>query len=136
MKHPYLHDSICAGRLLDEYIKYGSLVVAYDFDNTVYDYHSKGHDYSEIVSIIRECAELGFYLIVFTAEENLEKVSSFLKANDIPYSSINENPPFFKSKSGKVYFNTLLDDRAGLKSAYDQLTKVIKTIHEKNIKPK
>ena len=76
MKHPYLSDTACVYRLLDEYKKYGSIVVAYDFDNTVFDYHGKDHDYSEVIKILQECSDLGFFMICFTAEEGLRKVNS------------------------------------------------------------
>lgn len=128
MKHPFLSDTSCVLRLVNEYRRYGKLVVAYDFDNTVYDYHSKGHDYSEVVELLREAAKLQMHLIVFTAEKDFTKVTSFLTLNDIPYDSINENPPFFKSDARKIYFNILLDDRAGLKSAFEQLTEVIEIL--------
>lgn len=132
MKHPYLSDNICIVRLIEEYEKYGSLVVAYDFDNCVYDYHLKGHDYSEVIALIRQAKEAGCYLIVFTASQDLPKVADFLYSNDIPYDKINENPPFYKSNSRKIYYNILLDDRAGLLSAYKQLKTVINHIKTKN----
>lgn len=127
-KNSYLNDQKALDRLLTEYKKYGSLTVAYDFDNTVYDYHNEGHDYSDVINLIRECKECGFYLIVFTGEENTNKVETFLNENDIPFDAINENPPFFKSTSRKIYSNILLDDRAGLYSAYWQLKNVINII--------
>lgn len=130
-QHPYLKDTSCIYRLVDEYKKYGSIVVAYDFDNTVYDYHSKGHDYVEVVRLLRAAEKAGCYLIVFTAEEDVAKIKKILSKQNIPYDSINENPPFFKGKSGKIYYNILLDDRAGLKSAYKQLKTAIKIIKDK-----
>lgn len=127
-KHPYLSDDRCITRLIAEYREHGSLVVAYDFDNTVYDYHNRGHDYSEVVELIRECRQLGLLLIVFTAESDVHKVSHWLTDRDIPFDLINENPPFFKSESRKIYWNVLLDDRAGLRSAFVQLTAVVEYI--------
>ena len=112
--HHYLSDKNCVDRLLEEYKKHGCLVVSYDLDNTVKDYHKKGHDYSEVIELIRECRKAGFYLIVFTAEEDTEKVKDFLFINCIPYDAINENPPFWDKKGRKIYYNILLDDRAGL----------------------
>lgn len=131
MKHPFLSDTACVYRLVDEYKKHGSIVIAYDFDNLVFDYHSKGHDYSEVIDILKEAKELGCFLIVFTAEQDTEKVKSHLTSNQIPFDAINENPPFFKSQSRKIYFNLLLDDRAGLLSAYNQLKEFILIIKSK-----
>lgn len=128
MRHPFLSDSACIHRLVDEYKKYGQLVIAYDFDNCVYDYHSKGHDYSEVIDLLRIAKTMGFYLIVFTASEDLEKVKSYLSLQHIPFDAINENPPFFQSSSRKIYYNILLDDRAGLSAAFHQLSETIKII--------
>jgi hypothetical protein len=127
-KHPYLMDSVCVERLIEEYNKHKSLVVAYDLDNTVKDYHQKGHDYSEVIELIKESKDFGFYLIVFTAEEDTEKVKMFLNENTIPYDAINENPPFWKSNARKIYYNILLDDRAGLSAAFNILKKVLEQI--------
>jgi len=131
MQHPYLSDTACVYRLLDEYKKYGSLVIAYDFDNCVFDYHSKGHNYIEIINILKEAKEINCYLIVFTAEKDLIKVKDVLNSLEIPFDAINENPPFFKSDARKIYFNLLLDDRAGLYSAYLQLKETITIIKNK-----
>lgn len=131
MQHPYLSDTACIYRLVDEYKKYGSLVIAYDFDNCVFDYHNKGHNYIEVIELLKEAKEINCYMIVFTAEKDLTKVKDFLSSNQIPFDSINENPPFFKSEARKIYFNLLLDDRAGLYSAYIQLKETINIIKNK-----
>jgi hypothetical protein len=50
--------------------------------------------------------------------------------NNITIASINENPidlPF--GNNGKIYYNILLDDRAGLGQALDTLNKTIELIH-------
>lgn len=131
MQHPYLSDTACIYRLVDEYKKYGSLVIAYDFDNCVFDYHNKGHNYIEVIELLKEAKEINCYMIVFTAEKDLTKVKDFLSSNQLPFDSINENPPFFKSEARKIYFNLLLDDRAGLYSAYIQLKETINIIKNK-----
>ena len=129
--HPYLSDSACIYRLVDEYKKYNSLVIAYDFDNCVFDYHNKGHDYSVVHTTLREAKGIGCFLICFTAEKDINKIQKSLRQMDIPFDAINENPPFFKSDARKIYFNLLLDDRAGLPSAFKQLKEVINIIKNK-----
>lgn len=131
MIHPFLSDTACVHRLVSEYKQYGQLVIAYDFDNCIYDFHSKGHDYTEVIELIKKCRSINSYLIVFTAEKDLEKVVGFLSDNKIPFDAINENPPFFKSDARKIYFNILLDDRAGLFSAFNQLKETIEIIKNK-----
>ena len=121
----YLNTENTYNRLVDEYKKYSSLVVAYDFDNTVYDYHKKGLKYNNVISLLRNLKEIGCYLIIFTANEDEEFVKKYCVDNQIPFDRINENPPFNKSSSRKIYYNILLDDRAGLKESYDFLNRLI-----------
>ncbi len=120
-KHPYLDHDTCVKRLLEWHEKNGRLIVAYDFDNTVYDYHHKGHDYSEVVDLIRRAKQAGCYLIVFTGNEDSTLVRGFLDENSIPYDQINEQAPFVLTTARKIYYNLLLDDAAGLLSASAQL---------------
>lgn len=131
LTHPFLSDTACVARLVQEHRKYGFIVVAFDFDNTIYDYHDKGHDYSEVITLLKEAKGINCYLIAFTAEQNTQKVIDFLHEQSIPFDGINENPPFFKSEARKIYFNLLLDDRAGLLSAYNQLKETIHIIKNK-----
>lgn len=119
-KHPYLNHDICTQRLHEWYTRNGGLIVAFDFDNTVYDFHNKGHDYSEVVELLRKAKQSNCYLIVFTGNPDEQFVRSFLKDNNIPFDAINEHAPFLDEKSKqarKIYYNVLLDDAAGLESA-------------------
>ncbi|WP_316771425.1 hypothetical protein [Pedobacter frigiditerrae] len=50
----YLNPFNSSARLIDEYQKYGSIVIAYDFDDTVYDFHKKGRMYNQVIDLLRE----------------------------------------------------------------------------------
>lgn len=117
-------------RLWDEYKKYGSLVVAYDFDNTVYDFHQKGETYGQVIELLRDLKNLGCICICFTANEDESFVREYCRLNFIPLDKLNENPDFFKSTSKKIYFNALLDDRAGLQQVYQELSLLVNLINE------
>lgn len=117
----YLNPENSQNRLIEEYKNYGSLVVAYDFDDTVYDFHKKGRVYNDVIVLLRKLKSISCYLICWTGQEDLKFVSNYLIANEIPFDSINENPPFHKLKSKKVYANVYLDDRAGLHQVYNEL---------------
>jgi hypothetical protein len=119
-------------RLWNEYHTHNSLVVAFDFDNTVYDFHKKGHQYTDVISLLRELKEIGCYLICFTANSNKSFVVNYLIDNKIPFHALNENPPFFKCEERKIYFNVLLDDRAGLLQAYTELNLLITMLNKQN----
>ncbi len=123
----FLNDLNCIDRLYSEYKKYGSLIVAYDYDNTVYDFYQRGDKFDEVINLLRECKNLGFHLTVFTScnDDRFPDIKKYLTENNIPFDGINETPDFIPFKGRKVYYNVLLDDRAGLASAYDQLWTLI-----------
>lgn len=119
----YLVQESAYYRLLKEYKKYGSLVIAFDFDNTVYDFHKEGHTYNQVIDLLRKLKEINCYLICWTANEDEDFVSNYLVHNNIPFDAINENPPHFKhNNSKKIYYNALLDDRAGLEQVFFDLS--------------
>lgn len=130
MKHPF-NQQACLERLKNEYDKYGKLIVAFDFDNTVYDFHKNEGDYSEVIDLLKECIKLEFDLILFTVDEDPDKVSEkvrWLVSNDLwsyksSYFFVNTGPLF--SRSRKPYYNILLDDRAGLEESYNILKQVV-----------
>ena len=130
MKHPF-NQQACLERLKNEYDKYGKLIVAFDFDNTIYDFHKNEGNYSEVIDLLKECIKLEFDLILFTVDEDPDKVSEkvrWLVSNDLwSYKSshffVNTGPLF--SRSRKPYYNILLDDRAGLEESYNILKQVV-----------
>lgn len=129
----FLDDQNCIDRLISEYNKYGSIIVAYDYDNTVFDYYNKGYSYAEVIELLRECKKMGFHLTVFTScnDDRFPDIKKYLTENNIPFDGINETPDFIPFKGRKVYFNILLDDRAGLSAAYKQLSSVVYSIRGK-----
>jgi hydroxymethylpyrimidine pyrophosphatase-like HAD family hydrolase len=129
----YLNPENSSNRLVDEYNKYGTLVVAFDFDDTVYDFHKKGRIYSDVIQLLQELKSINCYLICWTGQEDESFVRSYLNENSIPFDSFNENPPFHHSTSRKVYANAYLDDRAGLKQVFDELKNLVITVKSKNI---
>ncbi len=128
----YLLPGHSASRLLEEYQRYQSLVVAFDFDDTVYDFHQKGRLYTEVIHLLRGLKSIGCYLICWTGQEDLSWVANYLQASLIPFDAINENPPFHPSTSRKVYANAYLDDRAGLRQVFDELQEVLQEIQLQN----
>ncbi len=117
-------------RLKSEYDKYGSLVIAYDFDNTVFDFHSKGTTYHNVIELLKNLKQIGCWMICFTANQDDDFIKKYCNDNLIPLDTINENPSFFKSKSKKIYFNALLDDRAGLIQVYSELSLLVHQINK------
>jgi hypothetical protein len=119
-------------RLKQDYLIHNSLFVAFDYDNTVFDFHSQGISYDAIISLLRTCKSYGFTLILFTGNEGekLEVIKQDLIKRNIPFDLINENPLM---KTRKPYYNILLDDRAGLKESYNNLKRLTDEIRDKAI---
>lgn len=128
MEDPYLNFLTCYNRLVDEFCIYETLYIAFDFDNTIFDFHKKGFSFPKVENILRKAKEEGFKLILFTSEDNpeeLKKKSDYCEKLGFKPDYINENPEVLNTK--KPYYNLLLDDRAGLYSAYLLLDKLLRT---------
>lgn len=125
----YLDKTNSLNRLREEYFKYNSLVVAFDFDDTIHDFHKKGRSYENVIALLRNLKKINCYLICWTGQEDLKFVKSYLNTNEIPFDAVNENPPFHQSTSRKIYANAYLDDRAGLNEVYDQLSNLCEEIN-------
>lgn len=126
-KHPFGVKN-CTIRLYNDYKKHNNLIVAFDFDNTIFDYHNNGGDYSEVISLLKDCSNLNFTMILFTSNEDKTKLDwmiEYCKHYGIKVDYINENPMM---NTRKPYYNILLDDRAGLQSAYNSLVEVVNMI--------
>lgn len=120
-------------RLEEDYLKYGSLFIAFDFDDTIFPFKNKGDTCFEVQSLLRKCDKLGFILILFTAREGASLAFSkrFCERIEIKYTFVNENPIM---KTRKPYYNLLLDDKAGLDSTFEILTTLITNIEDGKIK--
>jgi len=129
MNDPYTENSVCLNRLRNEYKKHKKLIIAVDFDDTVFPYHDTGHTYTRILNLVARASKLGFYIVVWTASspDRYPLIEAFYKEKSIQIASINKNPvenmPF--GNHGKIYYNLLLDDRAGLGQASDILEKLL-----------
>lgn len=134
--HPFNKEN-CKKRLLEEYKKYGKLIVAFDYDNTIFDYHNKRGDYSCVINLLRHCTRLGFEMILFSTEESEDKlIEKQVKCVNMRIGNLIMDdmiiPPFIGSRlfpnSKKPYYNILLDDRAGLEESYEILKYVVDEI--------
>jgi len=117
-------------RLLEEYKKYGSLVIGFDFDSTVFDYHKKGTTYTMIINLLRELQHIGCKLVCWTAQKDLPFVEKYLTDNKIPFDGINVNGIELGWESRKPMYSALLDDRAGLIQVYQELKLLVEIINK------
>jgi len=128
MRDRYVQYGQSLKRLLEEYTKYGSLVIGFDFDGTVHDYHGEGDTYEGVIKLLRDLKSIGCKLVCWTAYKDLEYVKEYLEKHDIPCDGINEGGIPLPWESKKPFFSALLDDRAGLEQVYIDLRKLIYTV--------
>lgn len=121
----FLEEGKSEQRLINEYEKFGSLTIGFDFDGTVYDYHQTGATYENVRQLLRDLKELNCKLVCWTAQKDLPFVEKFLIENNIPFDGINTDGISLGWESRKPFFSALLDDRAGLIQVYEELTMVV-----------
>lgn len=135
---PAYNTEVCKARLLREYREHGTLFVAFDFDNTIFDYHNTGRDFSDTIALLQKCSQLGFRLIMYTCDSEpfkLEWKRQYCTHFGISVWRTNSNPEKSFGEGAKVYYNILLDDRAGLTEASEILEYVINVIENDNTRP-
>lgn len=117
-----------ARRLLTEWKAHGKLIIALDFDDTIYPFNQDGEEhidrYDSLVSLLVSCQVIGATIIINTAssQDRYPFILKYCKELGLDIHGINTNLPGLKyGNSGKVYANIYLDDRAGLSEATEML---------------
>lgn len=115
-------------RFIREWILHKKVVLACDFDDTVFPWSFKSDEdleyQKEIIRVIKLAENLGIYLVIWSAcdADRYNDIRKWCLAHDLRIASINENPiPLPYGNNRKMYYNHLLDDRAGLEQALDML---------------
>lgn len=133
---PYMFDNRIIDRLIKQYNSTPKLIIAVDFDDTVFDFHNQGHEYAFVISLVQRCQALGFYIVMFTAsrEERFSLIEAHMMGLGIKVDAINKNPVpgLDYGNNSKIFYNVLLDDRAGLGQAYRTLESVVARIELQN----
>ena len=133
MNHPY-NEQGQFNRLLEEYKKYDTIYIAFDFDNTIWKHDEYKNQYEnnhnavhwEIIDLLKKAKELGMKLCLWTScynDEEERKKADLCAVWGIDPDYINWSP--LSPNAKKPHFNLLLDDRAGLESGYNILRKLI-----------
>lgn len=116
-------------RLAEEWNKHSRLIIAVDFDDTIKPFRIHMNYYDRVMNLLRECANVGAIIICFTAreEERWPEIREFYEKNQIPLNAINKTPDDIPKygRTGKVYANIFLDDRAGLSECLVMLQKAL-----------
>ena len=107
-------------RLYHEWKEYGQIILACDYDDTLSPWKFKDFNYDELFRLIRAAKEIGVLVVVFTSctDDRYPEIEEYCKSKGVEISAINKNPidlPYGNER--KIYYNHLLDDRAGLMEA-------------------
>lgn len=131
-KDPFLNDNKAVERLVMDYMKYGKLIIAYDYDSTVYDWHKRGDTFELVMNLLRECRDYAQFIVYTHSNDDRHgEIIEYLDSHDLPWDTINEGIIFVNDKDeGKLFYSHFLDDRAGLRSAYLILDKALSIIKE------
>ena len=132
--HPF-DENRCARRLLWEYNHYGRLIVGVDFDNTIRPV-KQDSSCDAVVELLKRCSanpkiDLCLWTISGSDEHlsnghlSLQEKVEYCKSLGIKLDYINKSPYLEDYSGKKQFFNVLLDDRAGLESAYRNLKYVL-----------
>jgi hypothetical protein len=122
--------SIFIERLFEEWKQHGNIIIGVDFDDTVspWKFSQSMLDSFNIIQLLKECQQVGAYIICFTACDSNRYIDIKNKFEELglDLSAINANAidlPY--GNNNKPYANIYLDDRAGLESALDILNKAL-----------
>jgi hypothetical protein len=124
----------CAERLLNEYRKYDRLIVGIDFDNTIKPI-DPNNSCDEVVALLQRCSQdPKIALCLWSICQDEKEVTS--KINYCTQVGINIDyvitSPLQMGIGPKQFFNVLLDDRAGLESAYYNLKYVLDNVESQS----
>lgn len=129
---PYLSEERVYERLKREFKKYGKLIIAYDFDYTINSYRNEPWEYPEVVNLLKRWAPYGYFICsTASPKSRYVEIKAKVKELGVPLDYINENiKGIDMPKGGKLYYNILLCDRAGLSECYRLLKRLITEIEE------
>lgn len=118
---PYLDYGRAYKRIESEYYKYGKLIVAVDFDDTLCTNGRANQCMKDLIIRVKPYADI----IIWTSRNDslLGEVRDFLEREEIPYDGINEDVLNFGSR--KMFANIYLDDRGGLATSYQILLDLV-----------
>lgn len=120
IRDPYTNEDRLYKRLKEEFEKHGKLIIAVDFDDTVFNTHNNpGWTYTGVVETLLRWQE-NAEIICWTASlpDRYEFIRGVFNAHGIQLSGININAPGIEPRGPKIYANIYLDDRScGLEQA-------------------
>lgn len=127
----YLNDRKAIDRLKREYKEHGNLIIGFDFDNTIFDYHKEGLELQPVIDLLKKCSDLGFTMCLHSITDRFEFKEKFINELGIKCHFINESQVMHLKHpeyDSKPFYSILLDDRAGLSASYNILLTTLKEL--------
>lgn len=115
-------------KLKNVYDEHNNLIIAVDFDDTIYDWKSVGLSCDYVINLVKRCQEkLNAKIMLFTCriDHHLEFALRHCKEIGLELWGVNYNPEHGPT-AGKPFYNVLLDDKACL----DQVCSILETLIE------
>lgn len=120
-------------RLLKEWKEHKKIIIAVDYDDTVFDYKLGNiKTQAKVLKTLKKAKSIGCYIVIFTASNNKRhpEIRKHCKLIGLEIDSINKNPiklPY--GEQGKIYYNINLCDRSGLNESLKILNSTIKLMN-------
>lgn len=152
MKDRFLNIEESLERLKRDYNNYHNIIIAFDFDDTVFDYHRRGDTFDTVIELLQRAQEHGLSLICLSRvydEEDIIFKSKYIQqvlnlkldtedkkinSSSEKYNEghLNDMDPatLFDNYYNKPHYNIFLDDKAGLSEACQILEKFLDYLDE------
>ena len=115
-------------RTFNEWKQHGKIIICVDFDNTIspYDTFQNDDDIEQCIKLLRECQQVGCYIVIHTAcnpDRHLQ-ILTWCSSIGVNVDCINRTPieMQYGKPGSKPYANIFLDDRAGLLQSMEILS--------------
>lgn len=130
MKLPSLTDKI-----ISVYDKHGSIIIAVDFDDTIYNYSGQNFNVEYVIDLLKRSVDiLNAKLILFTCREGdlLDQALQYCRSVNLSFDAINTSLETYTYPSRKPFYNVLLDDKASLPECCEAIETLMYYLKRKN----
>lgn len=120
VRDPYTNTDRLYARLKREFEEYGRLIIAVDFDDTLFNTHSnEGWTYTGVVdTLLRWQNHAEIICWSASTPDRYDLIRSVFTAHGLKLDGINVNAEGIERRGPKIYANIYLDDRScGLQTA-------------------
>jgi len=90
----YLNDRKAIDRLKKEYQIHQILIIGFDFDETIYDFHNSELELKPVIDLLIKCSDLGFIMCLNSIVDRIEFKEDYTDKLGIRVDYINSSPIF------------------------------------------